>query len=566
MDWDDINHQLSNYEWGTILGGDDPNDMLNRLLSIILAICESRIPTKRKRTVRNSIIPKDQKILMRRRAILNKKLTKTTSTTKKESLLSRVATIERELKESHTKQRSKEGKQAMENIKTNPKFFYSYCKKFSKANTKIGPLQSDEGVMSSTSLETCNILAKQYTKAFSQPDTTMTIPNPKEFFTNQNPNLQLVDIQFGTTEITQAISELSMNSAAGPDGLPAILLIKCKEVLATPLQMIWRQSLDTGIIPSVLKTAIISPIYKGGDRSQAKNYRSVALTSHLIKIFEKIIRNAIMKFMEDNGLMSNTQHGFRRGRSCLSNLLSHYEWLLQGLAGGQNVDIVYLDFSKAFDRVDHGILLHKLKAMGVTGRLGVWIHSFLTSRTQEIAVNGYRSYPTDVISGVPQGSVLGPLLFLILMGDIDQAITHPTFISSFADDTTLSHRVKSEADVQILQSSIKNISTWAKENNMKFNEEKFELLRCGSNQALRDSISLCTGSDQIISPSNTVKCLGVHFQKPHLSHCEKGKTDGRLGPQDFHVQGKSTYAYTMDSPDTTNPRLLQAALVTLQKR
>lgn len=293
----------------------------------------------------------------------------------------------------------------------------------------------------------------------------------------------------------KAISELCVNSAAGPDGVPAILLTKCKETLAFPLHKIWRRSLETGIMPSKLKDAIISPIYKGGDRSQAKNYRPVALTSHLIKIFEKILRNHIITYLENHKLISSSQHGFCKGRSCLSNLLHHYEWLLHGLASGGNVDIVYLDFAEAFDRVDHGILTHKLKALGIMGKLGVWLHSFLTVRTQVVAVDGHKSEKTAVISGVPQGSVLGPLPFLVLMNDISQTV-YKSFLSSFADDTTLSHRINSEADIKELQTNINKITEWADVNNMQFNEDKYEMLRCGPDSHLKTCTALHTGQGE----------------------------------------------------------------------
>lgn len=216
-----------------------------------------------------------------------------------------------------------------------------------------------------------------------------------------------------------------------------------------------------------------------------------------------------MAYLEDNDLMSSSQHGFRKGRSCLSNLLAHYDWLLQGLAEGGNVDVVYLDFSKAFGRVDHGILLHKLKAMGITGELGVWLHSFLTHRTQAVAVDGHISQQEKVVSGVPQGSVLGPLLFLVLMADIEEVVDS-SFLSSFADDTTLSHRIREESDTFKLQTNIQKIFEWAETNNMKFNEEKFELLRLGPNTELKDSTNLYSGGQTVIPPSRVVKCLGVH--------------------------------------------------------
>lgn len=514
INWEAVNSSLSNTNWEILLQDGDPNDMLDSLLNVIHRICIKNIPERSPSSRKNkNIIPKDRKILMRRRASINQQIKKTTNEQRKRALHEKVSAIESQIIVSHEKQRSEEEIQAMRNIKNNPKYFFSYCKKFSKAKTKVGPLQAANGELSRSPQETCNILSQQYTRVFSKPRNAKTIQNPQDFFavhSYNDPNLG--DVQFTADDIQKAISELRVNSAAGPDGVPAILLIKCKETLAFPLHRIWRRSLETGIIPSKLKDAIISPIYKGGDRNQAKNYRPVALTSHLIKIFEKILREHIIAYLEKHQLISNSQHGFRKGRSCLSNLLHHYEWLLQGLASGGNVDIVYLDFAKAFDRVDHGILTHKLKALGITGKLGAWLHNFLTERTQVVAVDGHKSEKTAVISGVPQGSVLGPLLFLVLMNDISQTVDK-SFLSSFADDTTLSHRINSEADIRELQSNINKITEWAEVNNMQFNEDKFEMLRCGPDSHLKTSTALHTGGGKIISQSPMVKCLGIHLSE-----------------------------------------------------
>ncbi|KAK3888733.1 hypothetical protein Pcinc_007208 [Petrolisthes cinctipes] len=205
-------------------------------------------------------------------------------------------------------------------------------------------------------------------------------------------------------DIVNAIKEIGTNAAASPDQFQAALLKNCAKELRAPLHILFRNSIDTGIIPQQLKTAKIIPVYKGGSKGEAKNYRPIALTSHIIKIMEKIIVRNMSIYLEEKNILNNYQHGFRVGRSCLSQLLSHHEKIINGLENKKNIDAIYLDFAKAFDKVDHGILLHKLRDFGISGKLGKWLHCFLVNRQQSVAVSGVVSKPSIVTSGVPQGT------------------------------------------------------------------------------------------------------------------------------------------------------------------
>ena len=212
--------------------------------------------------------------------------------------------------------------------------------------------------------------------------------------------------------------------------------------------------------------------------------------------------------MDDNKLFNPSQHGFRSGHSCLSQLLNHYDKMLQLLEQGLNVDVIYLDFSKAFDKLDFNIVLTKLKNIGINGKLGKWIYSFLTGRYQTVLVNGSKSNETRVLSGVPQGSVLGPLLFLILIGDIDKAISH-SFLSSFADDTRIAKGIDSIEDAQNLQDDLETLYHWSSDNNMQFNDVKFELLRYGRNIHLKNETTYYSNTGTEIQEKQIVKDLGV---------------------------------------------------------
>ena len=245
-----------------------------------------------------------------------------------------------------------------------------------------------------------------------------------------------------------------------------------------------------------LKMVSITPIHKGGKRAQAINYRPVALTSHLIKFFEKVLRKCIVEYIEKHHLFNPNQHGFRSGHSCLSQLLAHYDKITQLLEQGDNIDVLYLDFSKAFDKLDFNITLQKLINMGITGNILRWITDFLTTWHQCVVVEGHKSDPFSMISGVPQGSVIGPLLFLILLGDIDEHVA-TSFVSSFADDTRVLGRISSVEDIEHLQTD----------------SGKFELISYGPNQDIKAASVYKSDTGLPIKKKDTIKDLGVYLSE-----------------------------------------------------
>ena len=185
-------------------------------------------------------------------------------------------------------------------------------------------------------------------------------------------------------DVEDAIDSLSANASPGPDYFPAVLLKQGKLSLSHALADIFSSSLQSGEVPREFKMAFITPVHKGGTKSLLVNYRPVSLTSHLAKTFERVIRRYLVAYLEVNGKMNKNQHGFRNGRSCLSQLLDHYDRILKILEDGKNADCVYLDFSKCFDKIDIGLLCQKLKQNGISSKLGLWLHNFFTNRKQFI--------------------------------------------------------------------------------------------------------------------------------------------------------------------------------------
>ena len=216
------------------------------------------------------------------------------------------------------------------------------------------------------------MLSDKYSSVFSTP--YHDDPSPWLLFPDEeNTQSDISDIEFTDYEMAEAMDEISINAAPGPDGFPAILLKKCCNALAPPLAGIWHKLISNVEILDICESATIIPIHKGKSRAVPKNYQPVALTSHLIKIFEKVVRKQVVEFMQANDLFNYSQHDFRGGKSCLSQLLCHFDRITSELEKGKGVDVIYLDFAKAFDKIDHGITLQKLKLLGIKGRLGCWI-------------------------------------------------------------------------------------------------------------------------------------------------------------------------------------------------
>ena len=385
-------------------------------------------------------------------------------------------------------------------IKSNPRAFYKHANQTRKGKTKIGPLLS-KGKYYSDPIKMANLLSQQYESVFSEPREDIS----------QHQNIKLTtatlnDIEIKTDDIIKAISEMVNGSAAGPDGIPVVFYKDYAEVISKPLLMIWRNSLDSGVQPDEPILAIITPLHKGGPKCFAKNYRPVALTNHMTKIFERVLRKRINEYLDENGLMNPTQHGFRSGRSTMTQLLNYYENIMDIVVEGCAVDSIYLDFSKAFDKVDHNILLAKLQNLGIGGKIHSWITSFLKNRQQVVRVEGFLSEKVWVKSGVPQGSVLGPLLFLIMMLDITNGIKYGT-LSSFADDTRLWMRIRNLLDTNKLQEDLDALYQWSEANNMDFNSDKFEGQSYG-----KDEEQYYRAPDlSSIAQNNVLKDLGVYM-------------------------------------------------------
>ena len=189
-----------------------------------------------------------------------------------------------------------------------------------------------------------------------------------------------------------------------------------------------------------------------------------------------------MRYLEVNNLINANQHGFRSGHNCATQLISQLYFVLSNCVEGHGVDSLYIDYAKAFDKVDHGLLRKKLQFYGIAGEFYNWISNFLEDRCQSVIVNNCLSYPTPVLSGVPQGSVLGPLLFVLYINDMSSSVDSTSQVFTFADDTKLVSTISSSHDKNNLQKNLDSLIKWSRMNNMVLNGDKFELLSYNSNK------------------------------------------------------------------------------------
>ncbi len=396
--------------------------------------------------------------------------------------------------------------------KHEPKLLYSYINSQKKVKDEIKALTLDDGSLIVDKSAIANTLNLQFRNAFTKPRVDDQVSKMDNRTTKQcelNPYAV-----FSPDNVQKYLYKLNKAKTPGNDNMHPHVLREASSGFANVLSKLFISSYESGVLPEEWKEANVTPIFKKGSRIDPSNYRPVSLTSVTCKIMERMIRDVMMVHLIGNNLIYKRQHGFVPGKSCTTNLLETLDIITDAVNNGFLVILILLDFAKAFDTVPHDELIEKVRAYGFDERLIKWLSNFLKKRRQRVVMGEVVTDWLEVLSGVPQGSVIGPLLFVIYINDMPDSIA--SFLELFADDSKLISIIKCAEDLSQLKQDLANISEWSVKWKMCFNYKKCKFMRIGN-------LKLCDQDLQIImrgtnnehhplEETSEEKDLGVYLQ------------------------------------------------------
>ena len=393
-------------------------------------------------------------------------------------------------------------------VKGNPKAFWKYSQSKLKSRAGIPDLEVVDEDGETFYAKNDKQKADEFQKYFGGVFTKEPL-GEMPYFEERNFQTLLSSIEISEDMILKKLKKIKVNKSPGPDTIHPRVINELSNALTKPLCILFQTSLKTRKLLDAWKHAEVTSIYKKGNKTKAQNYRPVSLTSVICKILESIVRDHVIGHMVDNKLFSKKQFGFISGRSTTLQLIYVLNIWTEILDQGGELDVIYCDFMKAFDKVPHKRLVHKVDKYGIREDILGWIDNFLTDRTQIVKVGNEKSFKTCVTSGIPQGSVLGPTLFVIYINDLPEIIDDKSDIYLFADDTKLWREMKTLDDHKILQDDIKKLVEWSDKWLLKFHPDKCVSMNvsCKYNENTQSYIM----ENTTLKKSNCEKDIGVYI-------------------------------------------------------
>ena len=501
---------LNEIDWNdTFNTCDNINDMYSKFLDIYSSHVDKHIPTKTitvrpadKPFMNNTI---RRKIRQRNRIHYKAKNSNSAAHWQKfRELRNEVIDLVRKSKENYRQKLTSE----LTDKTIPPGKWWRIVKSISKLSKSREPVPylKSEGQIFVHPVDKAEVLNKHFSnisKIDIEPELPNNVPDPPVIMEN-------FDIL--ETEVFDQLSNLNPNKPPGPDGISPKVLYEIKDGICKPLTLLYNYSLLYKKVPHAWKVSHVTPVFKGkGSSHEPVNYRPISLTSVVCKIMEKILFKHLYNFMKDNNLLTKYQSGFQPGDGTINQLIDIYNTIISCLDQGKDVRFIFCDISKAFDKVWHSGLLFKLRFYGIHQSLIDWIADYLGDRSQKVVLDGFSSTNTGITAGVPQGSVLGPFLFLLYINDIvDNIYNH---IRLFADDTSLFAVIDNNLDTvsQSLTDDLGKIDSWAKNWAVTFNPSKTETLTFTRRNVIHPYIFFGTDGEEIKEVDQHCH-LGLNFQ------------------------------------------------------
>lgn len=413
-----------------------------------------------------------------------------------------------------------------------PKLFWSFIKS-KRTNTNFPSSMSYDGNISDNGQGISELFASYFHSTFLASSSSGSCSNPM----SGDYNCDINSIEVDLSMVRKQLKSLDLSKSAGPDAIPAIFIVNCANELTKPVSLLFKRSLSEGVVPTIWKSAFISPIHKKGAKDKVENYRPISKLCLLAKILERIVYNQLYSCLLP--CLNPHQHGFLKGRSTVSNLILFTDFISERMDKGFQVDAIYTDYSKAFDRIDHNILLKKLLNLGISGDLYRWFTSYVLNRTQAVVLGGYTSSWMIIPSGVPQGSLLGPLLFVVFINDIGACFKYCDF-QLFADDMKIFRSIQGVGDAELLQEDLLRVVNYCEINNLDLNIAKCLVISfTRKKHTIEYDYSI---SNQPLARSDVTRDLGVFIDNKltyghHIDHIAK-KASSALG---FIIRNASSF-------------------------